>query len=97
MPAYIALCQWTQKGIENVKDSPARLDIAKKAFKAAGGKMVSFYMTLGQYDFVTISEFPDDESAAKAVLTLATSGNIRTETLKAFSEAEYRKIMGSLP
>lgn len=96
MPAYITLCNWTQQGIENVKDSPARLDIAKKAFKAAGGKMLGFYMTLGRYDFVTLAEFPDDESAAKALLTLASSGNIRSETLKAFGEAEYRKVIGSL-
>ena len=96
MPAYITLCHWTQKGIENVKDSPARLDLAKKAFKAAGGKLTAFYMTIGQYDFVTISEFPDDEAAAKALLMLAASGNIRSETLKAFPEAEYRKIIAAL-
>ena len=96
MPAYITLCHWTQKGIENVKDSPARLDLAKKAFKAAGGKLTAFYMTICQYDFVTISEFPDDEAAAKALLMLAASGNIRSETLKAFPEAEYRKIIAAL-
>lgn len=97
MPAYISLCHWTQKGVENAKGSPARLDSAKKAFKAAGGKLAAFYLTLGRYDFVTISEFPDDETAAKAVLTLAGAGNVRTETLKAFSEEDYRKIIGSLP
>lgn len=96
MPAYISLCHWTQKGVENAKDSPARLDAAKKAFKAAGGELSAFYMTLGRYDFITISEFPDDAAAAKAVLALSASGNVRTETLKAFTEAEYRKIMGSL-
>ena len=96
MPAYITLCHWTQKGIENVKDSPARLEIAKKAFKAAGGKLTAFYMTIGRYDFVTISEFPDDESAAKALLMLASAGNIRSETLKAFPEAAYREIINSL-
>ena len=96
MPAYITLCHWTQKGIENVKDSPARLDLAKKAFKAAGGKLTAFYMTIGQYDFVTISEFPDDEAAAKALLMLAASGNVRSETLKAFPEAEYRKRIAAL-
>jgi uncharacterized protein with GYD domain len=96
MPAYIALCRWTQKGVENAKDSPARLDAARKAFKAAGGELKEFYLTLGQYDFVTISEFPDDATAAKAVLLLAKAGNVRTETLKAFSEDEYRRITGSL-
>lgn len=97
MPAYIALCQWTKKGVENVKDSPARLDAARKAFKAAGGDLKAFYLTMGQYDFVTISEFPDDATAAKAVLALAASGSVRTETMKAFTEDEYRKIIGSLP
>src|SRR5262245_2899238 len=96
MPAYISLCHWTQKGVENAKDSPARLDAARKAFKAAGGELSTFYMTLGRYDFITISEFPDDAAAAKAVLALSAAGSVRTETLKAFPEAEYRKIMGSL-
>lgn len=96
MPTYISLCQWTQKGIENVKDSPTRLDAAKKAFKAAGGEMKAFFMTLGQYDFVTIAEFPDDATAAKVLLTLAAAGSIRTESLKAFTEDEYRKVLGSL-
>ena len=96
MPAYISLCHWTQKGVENAKESPSRLDAAKKSFKAAGGELSAFYMTLGRYDFITIAEFPDDATAAKAILALAAGGNIRTETLKAFSEAEYRKIMGSL-
>ena len=97
MPAYIALCRWTQKGIENVKQSPSRLDVAKKAFEAAGGKLTGFYLTIGQYDFVVTSEFPNDETAAKAVLALASAGNVRTETLKAFDEGEYRKIIAGLP
>ena len=97
MAAYITLCHWTQKGIENVKDSPARLEKAKKAFEAAGGKLVSFCMTLGRYDFVVISEFPDDASAAKATLSIASGGNFKSETLRAFSEDEYKKIIGALP
>lgn len=97
MPAYIVLGNWTQKGIENVKQSPSRLDAAKKAFEAQGGKMTGFYMTMGQYDFVVLSEFPSDESAAKAALGLGSAGGVRTQTLKAFSEADYRNILGSLP
>jgi uncharacterized protein with GYD domain len=97
MPAYIALCRWTQKGIENVKQSPSRLDAAKKAFEAAGGKLTAFYLTIGRYDFVTISEFPNDEAAAKASIALGAAGNLRTETLKAFNEAEYRKLIQGLP
>jgi uncharacterized protein with GYD domain len=97
MPTYITLFQWTQKGIENVKDSPKRLDKAKEAIKAAGGKMQAFYLTMGQYDGVTISEAPSDEAFAKTMLALGSGGAIKTQTLRAFTEDEYRKIVGSLP
>jgi uncharacterized protein with GYD domain len=97
MPTYIALFQWTQKGIENVKDSPKRLDRAKEAIKTAGGKMHAFYLTMGRYDGVVISEAPSDEAYAKTMLGLASAGAIRTETLRAFTEEEYRKLISSLP
>ena len=97
MPTYITLFQWTQKGIENVKDSPKRLDRAKEVIKAAGGKMQAFYLTMGQYDGVTISEAPSDEVFAKTMLALASVGAIKTQTLRAFTEEEYRKLIGSLP
>ena len=96
MPTYITLFQWTQKGIENVKDSPKRLDAAKKVIGAAGGKMHSFYLTMGQYDGVTISEAPSDEAFAKVMLALGSAGAIKTQTLRAFTEEEYRKLIGSL-
>jgi uncharacterized protein with GYD domain len=96
MPTYISLCSWTQQGVEKVKDSPARLDAAKKAFKAAGGELKQFYMTMGRCDMVIVSEAPNDEAAAKAALTVAASGSVRTETLRAFTEEEYRKLLGSL-
>jgi uncharacterized protein with GYD domain len=96
MPTYISLCSWTQQGIEKVKDSPARLDAAKKAFKAAGGELKQFYLTMGRCDMVIISEAPNDEAAAKAALTVAQHGSVRTETLRAFTEDEYRKLLGSL-
>jgi len=91
------LRNWTQKGIEKVKQSPTRLDAAKEAFKAVGGTMTAFYITMGRCDFVAVSEFPDDESAAKAALALSAAGGVRTESLKAFTEEEYRKIVSSLP
>ena len=97
MPTYITLFQWTQKGIENVKDSPKRLEKAKEAVKAAGGKMQAFYLTMGQYDGLTISEAPNDEAYAKTMLALASAGSIKTQTLRAFTEEEYRKLIGSLP
>jgi|SRR5690242_14650527 uncharacterized protein with GYD domain len=97
MPAYIMLIRFTQKGVENMKQSPSRLDAAKKSFEAAGGKITSFYLTVGQYDAVAIAELPGDEALAKVALAMAAQGNVRSETLRAFKEDEYRKIIGSLP
>jgi uncharacterized protein with GYD domain len=97
MPHYISLLRYAQKGIENIKQGPSRTDAAKKLFESAGGKMKAFYMTLGQYDAVAISEFPNDETAARVMLTAGMQGNIRTETLRAFTEEEYRKIVAALP
>jgi uncharacterized protein with GYD domain len=75
---------------------PVRLDAAKKAAEAEGGKIHTWYLTMGQYDAVLISEFPSDEACAKFALSAGALGNISTETLKAFDEAAYRKIIGSL-
>jgi uncharacterized protein with GYD domain len=60
-------------------------------------KLLGFYLTMGQYDIVAIAEFPDDETAARAGLTGGSQGFIRSETLRAFNEQEYRKIVASLP
>ena len=97
MPTFITLASWTQEGIKNVKDSPARLDAAKKAFKAFGGEMKDFYMVMGQYDMVVIGEAPNAEAVSKIALAIAQSGAIRTETLRAFTEKEYRKVIAELP
>ncbi|HEV2423206.1 MAG TPA: GYD domain-containing protein [Terriglobia bacterium] len=97
MTTYVTLFRWTQKGIENVKDSPKRLDAVKKAMTAAGGRFIAFYLTTGQYDAIAIGEFPNDETMAKFALGGASQGFIRSETLKAFTEDEYRKIISSLP
>ena len=97
MPTYVALCKWTNQGIQSVKQSPARLDAGKKAFAAAGLKIKDFYMVMGQYDMVIVSEAPDDGTYARALLSLATAGNIQTETMRAFTEDEYKTIVASLP
>ena len=96
MPTYIGLFKWTQQGIANVKDSPSRLDSGRKAFKRMGVKIKDTYLTMGRYDLVCIIEAPDDETFARAMLSLGSLGNIQTETLKAFSEADYRKIIASI-
>ena len=97
MPTYISLIQYTQKGMEKIKESPARLDHAKKGYEAAGGKIKEFYLVMGEYDIVVIAELPNDEAAAKLALTLGSAGNIKSRTSRAFTEAEYRKLVQSLP
>jgi uncharacterized protein with GYD domain len=97
MPTYIIMVSYTQKGVENIKESPARLDAARKAFQAMGAELKQFYLVMGQYDAVIVSEGPDDETAAKLALAVGSLGNVRTETLRAFTEDEYRKIVAALP
>jgi len=97
MPTYITLGKWTQQGIEKVKESPARLDGFKQLVKSTGGEVKGFYMVTGRYDIVVISEAPNDEGMAKVALATASKGGIKTETLRAFTEDEYRKIVGALP
>jgi uncharacterized protein with GYD domain len=96
VPTYVLLANWTEQGIRGVKESPRRLDTAKKALKEMGGEFKSVFLTLGDYDLVVIYEAPDDAVAARFNLQLGMQGNIRTRTMKAFPEAAYREIITSL-
>ena len=96
MPTYIALLNWTGQGIKNVKDSPSRLDAGREAFKKLGVNLKESYLTMGRYDHVCIIEAADDEAFATAMLSLGAQGNVKTETLKAFTEDQYRKICASV-
>ena len=97
MSTYFILANWTEQGIKAVKASPKRLRAAKRLAKDCGVKFRSFHMTLGQYDIVVSVEAPDDEAVARFALALGSAGNVRTTTLKGFTEQEYREIVGSLP
>lgn len=96
MSTYFILINWTDQGIRNIKDSPKRVDAAKKAIKDIGGDVKAFYMLQGSYDAVLILEMPSDEALAKFILTIGSLGNVRTTTMRAYPEAEYRKIIGEL-
>jgi uncharacterized protein with GYD domain len=96
MPSYIMLANWTDQGAQKVKDSPRRVDMAKKALADMGGEFRGLYMTMGDYDLVAIYEAPDDAVAARFTLLLGALGTVRTKTLKAFPEAAYRQIIASL-
>ena len=97
MATYITLLRWTQKGIENVRESPNRLDAAKSVFRESGGEIKSFHLVMGRYDAVIISEAPSADVVAKALLSICSKGNAQTETLCAFPENEFRKIISALP
>jgi uncharacterized protein with GYD domain len=96
MTTYIALFSLTDAGVKAAKDSPRRLDAAKKLLTDMGGEMKQFYMVLGDFDFVGICEAPDDAVMARYVLQLGGLGFVRTKTLKAFPETAYREIIRSL-
>ncbi len=97
MAKYISLIKYTAKGIENVKESPGRLDAFKQLCESMGAKVEGFYLTMGRYDLVLIVDAPNPETAAKIILSTASGGAVSTETLQAFSEKEYRKIISELP
>jgi uncharacterized protein with GYD domain len=96
MATYVSLVRYTDQGIRNVKESPTRLDAAKKLFQAAGGEIKQFYLAMGRYDILIVAEAPDDEAVARITLSLGALGNVRTETLRVFTEGEFRKIVGSI-
>lgn len=97
MPTYVFLTTFTQQGIEHVSDSPDRTEDAKAEIESMGGTWKAFFVTMGRYDGLVIAEFPDDETAAQAALTLASSGNVTTETLRAFTLDEFRDIVDAMP
>lgn len=96
MTTYVMLINWTEQGLKNVRESPKRLDTAKKLLSDMGGSFKQFYLTMGECDIVAVLEAPDDAVMARFTLGLAAAGSVRTRTLKAFPEAAYREIIGSL-
>ncbi len=96
MPTYISLLKFTQQGAEHVSRQAARIEEMKKAYRASGGELIGYYPTMGRYDGVAIYRMPDDSSAAQLILGTMSRGNVRSETLRAFEEDEYRKILDGL-
>jgi uncharacterized protein with GYD domain len=96
MPTYIALMKYTQQGAAALKDSPQRLDSGREVFKKAGAEIKDTYLTMGRYDLVCIIDAPDDETLARLMLQLGSQGNVQTETMRAFSEDQFRKIAASV-
>jgi uncharacterized protein with GYD domain len=96
MARYIALLQFTDQGIRNVKDTTKRAAAAAEMGSKLGVKLVESYWTLGQYDVVLVLEAPDDETVTAFALKLGSLGNVRTQTLRAFGAAEMESILAKL-
>ena len=97
MAKYISLVKYTAKGIENIKESPGRLDAFKQLCESMGAKVEGFYLTMGRYDLVVIVDAPDHETISKIILATSSKGAISTETLPALAEEEYRKVISEMP
>ena len=97
MPIYIVLFKSTDQGIRNIKGAPQRIEAAHKAVEAAGGKTIAYYATMGEYDYVGIYESPSDEVTMTLLLATGSLGNVRTTTLKAFTQEAFAGIIMKLP
>jgi uncharacterized protein with GYD domain len=96
MATYLSLFNWTEQGIRTVKDSPKRLEATRKALRKLGGELKAFYMLQGHHDGVLIFDVPSEEVLTKFLLTTGTAGNVRTTTLRAFTEDEFLKHIAAL-
>ena len=96
MPTYIVLGKFTDQGIRTVREGPQRRQAARERIERLGGRMVSAYNTQGQYDLVLTIEFPDELSATAYLLQTGEQGNLRTETLRAFTPEEMDQVRSKM-
>ncbi|HXV78192.1 MAG TPA: GYD domain-containing protein [Candidatus Polarisedimenticolaceae bacterium] len=93
MGVFIALLDYTDQGIREIKDSPHRADRFNAMAERAGVKILAQYWTIGSHDGVLVMEAPNDEVAASILLALGAEGNVRTTTLRAFEWAEAQGLI----
>jgi uncharacterized protein with GYD domain len=89
------LLRWTEQGIRNIKDTTGRANATKSEAERIGGKPMVFW-TFGEYDMVCILEAPNDEAAMEFGLKVGSLGNVRTTTLRAFTEEEIARVVNKL-
>ena len=89
MPTYVTLFKWTEQGVKDVKNMPARFQASKKLGESMGGKTLGLYVTMGEYDIIAVTEGPSDEVAAAGPPSHASKGNAQNTTIRAFTESEY--------
>ena len=93
MPTYISLVNWTEQGVKNFRDTVRRAEDVRGLVEKHGGQLRQIFWTLGEYDVVTVIDFPDDETATAVLLQIAAGGNVRTKTMKAFDAEQIGAII----
>jgi uncharacterized protein with GYD domain len=96
VPTYIVLANYTDQGIRGIREGPQRREAARQRVERLGGRLLSTYVTQGRYDLVVTVEFPDEASAAAFLLETGELGNVRTETLRAFTPEEMEQVRGKM-
>ncbi len=96
MPTYISLVTLTEQGLKEIKNAPERLRAFDVAAREAGGSLVGFYLVMGQYDYVVITDAPDDQTAARLILSTIAPGSVRTQTMRAFTREEFEQLTHGL-
>ncbi len=97
MPTYVALMKLTDQGAKDIKNAPQRARDLIKGLEAMGGKVISIYLTMGEYDYIGIAEAPSDEVALTFLAGMGAVGNVRSTTLKAFTLEELGRVVAKLP
>ena len=97
MATYVSLIKWTDQGIKSVKDTVKRGESATHLAEQLGGRITTILWTQGSYDLITVADFRDEDSLQAFLLSLGSSGNIRTETMRAFSAQDIERVIAKLP
>jgi uncharacterized protein with GYD domain len=97
MPTFICFLNWTDQGVKNAKESPKRYQAAKTVAEKLGGKVLSAYVTTGQYDVVSTVEMPNGEAMVKFATALSATGHVRTTTVRAYTPDEFGKLAAEAP
>lgn len=97
MPTYVSLGRFTHKGAGDLKSLPQRIRANRELARANGGEITAVYAALGQYDLVTVFQAPSDEAAALGAMAVAGGGNLTTETMRVFTEAEIEQLVAQIP
>ena len=97
MANYITLVQLTQQGAQQLREIPNRVEQNRANIQKLGCELKSWHLTLGQYDVVAVFDAPNEEAAARASMLICSTGNAKTQTLRAFTMDEFKKLLGGLP